>query len=161
MSATVLDLVFDDTVLEVPAEESTVLEVDQVLVLGGDSPGGGGDVPLVQLVAGTDLSGHRVVTTDDTGKAVYASNDQLADRTGPFFLTTGAAVAGASIEPLGLGAITEPGWSWTPGAFVFLGTNGLLTGSPPTSPALFSLRVGTALTATSLFFNPQTPIVFT
>lgn len=56
------------------------------------------------------------------------------------------------------GDVTEPSWSWTPEAPVFLGSNGQLTQAPPDDSAAFTLCVGFAATTTTLVLRFEAPI---
>lgn len=112
-------------------------------------------------VAATALSGHRVVTPLTDGTIGYASNDNLAHVHAPLWITSGAVSSGGQVDALMLGAMVEPSWSWTPGP-VYLGTNGQLTQTPPTSPgAAFLAQVGTATAPTSLFVDRSPSIKIT
>lgn len=110
-------------------------------------------------VASAPLSGQRVVTTDVANELVYASQDSLDGRSGPLWLTSVAAGAGESIPVVTGGEFEEPSWSWTPKLRLWLGLNGQLTQTPPDSPALFSVRLGVALTPTLIYFDPSAPII--
>ena len=72
-------------------------------------------------------------------------------------ITTGAAAAGDAINVQASGEMTEVSWNWTPGLPVFLGTNGLLTQTPPVSG--FQLVLGVAISPTKLAINIKQPIV--
>lgn len=111
-------------------------------------------------LAGRDLSGHRIVRSVD-GTADYADNETPEHQPGPFWLTLGAAAAGALVPVTASGEVHEVSWEWTVGGAIYLGANGQLTQTPPAEPAAFSVQLGVALTATSLFFDPGTPIVLT
>lgn len=104
--------------------------------------------------AASSLSGHRVVTPAPDGSLGYASNDDLGDVNSPLWVTAAAASSGAQLETLMFGPMVEPSWTWTPGQPVYLGTNGVLTQTPPAAPgAVFLAQVGTATSPTSLFVD--------
>lgn len=102
--------------------------------------------------AGTTLSGHRLVTLDNSGNAVYA--DYL---TQPFVvgLSLNAATSGNTVNiALENTEVEHNGWSFTAGQALFLGANGAITATPPNTG--FSAKIGQAVTPTKVFlrFNP-------
>lgn len=118
----------------------------------------GGLVPVadeLSLVAATNLSALRAITTNGSGEAVYASNDTLANAQ-VIGLTVNAASAGNNVTIKTNGVITDASWSWTKGT-VYLGTNGTLTQMAPTGGAVI-VHVGRALTATKLQVDIDTII---
>lgn len=120
--------------------------------------GGGGDGQvLLTRTAALDLGGHRVVTLADTNTLIYASNDDPAQLEAPLWLTLAAIVSGAGDAVLAYGPALEPTWAWNPGP-LYLGTTGLLTQTPPSSPALFSVQVGYATSPTRVFFDRRPSI---
>lgn len=126
----------------------------------GDAGPGAGPIQSLQGIAGPALGGHRAVGMDDTGVYRYASNATPADVLRVAGITVGAAASGAAVSVQTNGPITEPSWSWTPDAPVYLGQNGGLTQTAPTlaSGAVFSMAIGIALTPTSMFLRLNTPI---
>jgi hypothetical protein len=125
---------------------------DPLIVVGGSI-----SEAVAQLPAGINLSGHRVIALVG-GVAVYADNTIAAHAHLAIGVNQSAAGIGTLVEIFDDKIIEEPTWSWTTGEPVFLGTNGLLTQTPPVSPALFSLQIGNALSATKLNVNIQRPI---
>ena len=118
----------------------------------------GGLVPVadeLSLVASTNLSALRAITTNGSGEAVYASNDTLANAQ-VIGLTVNAASAGNNVTIKTNGVITDASWNWTKGT-VYLGTNGALTQTAPTGGAVI-VHVGRALTATKLQVDIDTII---
>lgn len=128
-----------------------------------EGSGLGGDVRQLWAtgVAASALSGHRVVTPAPDGSLNYASNATAGHLHMPLWITSGAASSGGQVNALMFGAMTEPSWSWTPGP-VYLGTNGLLTQTPPAAPgAVFIAQVGTATSPTSVFVDRAPSIKIT
>lgn len=120
---------------------------------GPPGPVGSPDSIIETGVAAATLSGHRAVTRNADGTIGYASNDNAAYVAAPIWITTGAAVSGATVTAVAYGLITEPTWSWTPGP-VYLGAAGVLTQTVPTSPgAVFLAQIGYAPTPTSIFVD--------
>lgn len=116
---------------------------------------------LVTRTTGQVLGGHRLVTADNDGLAVYADKTTFADVTRPLWLTTGSWGSGVVATLVAFGMVTEPSWTWTPGRLVFLGTDGLLTQVVPNeSDATFLVVVGRAVSATEMFYDPDPPIAF-
>lgn len=118
----------------------------------------GGLVPVadeLSLVAGTNLSALRAVTTNGSGEAVYASNDTLSNAQ-VVGLTVNAANSGNNVTIKTNGVITDASWNWTKGT-VYLGTNGQLTQTAPSGGAVI-VHVGKALTATKLQVDIDTII---
>lgn len=142
-------------VIDPPSTPAAVL----IPVAGAQGPAGVGTT--LSVLAAANLSGHRVVRSQGDGTVVYASSGSSADAASDLYLTTGAIMSGASGDAVALGVVDEPSWTWTPGP-VYLSTNGTLTQTPPSlgNGDMFIRQVGSALSPTSLFFNPGAPIVF-
>lgn len=137
------------------------LDAQAASLLAGSGIGGSVAELKRSGVAAVTLSGHRVVTPQADGQLNYASNDNAAHLAAPLWITVGAASPGASVDVLLFGLMIEPSWSWTPGP-VYLGTNGVLTQTPPAAPgAVFIVQVGTATSPTSLFVDRAPSIKIT
>ncbi|MES2488570.1 MAG: hypothetical protein V4607_02175 [Pseudomonadota bacterium] len=114
---------------------------------------GGTAGQILQAIAGVDLGGHRAIFIDE-GLAFYADADMAsAERVAG--ITLGAAADSELANYQTAGEITEPSWNWNEGP-VFLGLNGLLTQTPPSTGAIIEL--GVALNATRLLVRIQRPI---
>jgi hypothetical protein len=123
-----------------------------------DIYGPGPRTVTVTKTAGANLSGHRVVRPQADGTVVYADPaDAPAWGAGPWWLTQGAIMLGASADLLAIGEITEPSWAWTPGARLFLGSAGVLSAIPPPDPTRM-VQVAVAQGSTTIWFDPQMPI---
>lgn len=150
------DVTFDTSGL---ARETTLGSVLTALQDGFANTAGTVDL---ERVAATDLSGHRVVVPGAGGMVGYGDNSEVGQVDLSFWMTTGAAVANDLVSLLAVGTFTEPSWTWTPGAPIYLGVAGALTQTAPTAPtAAFLVKVATALTPTTIFYNPGLPILLT
>lgn len=107
--------------------------------------------PAFSRTAGEALGGHRAVKLDSDGKAYYVSPSD-ADVDAIVGVTSGASSQDTPVNIVLNGEMTENSWTWTPGP-VWLGANGVLTQTVPTSGAV--VRVGTALGATTMFVEPR------
>lgn len=106
---------------------------------------------ILQAVAGATLGGHRAIFID-AGRAQYAdSAAPSAERVAG--ITLGAAAEDAVVNYQTAGAITEPSWNWNEGP-VFLGANGMLTQTPPSSGAVVELGVALAPTTIIVRIGP-------
>lgn len=120
-------------------------------------PGPSGDIGLLSLTAATILSGHRAITTNNAGDAIYADKNTPSHVSKVLGVCTHAAIAGATIAIKTFGELTEPSWNWTPGGSIYLNANGILTQTPPTTG--FSLELAYALTPTTIFISLKQPFV--
>lgn len=140
--------------------------LDEVVLLGPQGPRGiqgirgpaGPDTSLVTLEAGEAVGGHRVVSVRSTG-VFYADNETATDYFRSNAVTTGAAALGDDVEVCFFGLIDEPSWSWTEALPIFIGSNGQLTQTPPSSPALFSRVAGYATSPTQMYVQFGPPVV--
>ncbi|WP_088260575.1 hypothetical protein [Fimbriiglobus ruber] len=108
-------------------------------------------------IAAVDIGGQRVVRLTATG-LVYADATQTGSLSQAYGLSASAAAMGETVNVTAYGPVTEPSWNWSLGP-VFLGVAGALTQSPPTAPSsVFSLVVGYAIGAQTVFIDPQPPI---
>ena len=122
------------------------------------APGVAGGV-VVLCTAGEALGGHRVVVLNAAAEAVYASNAVPEHLHKVLGLTTGAVILGAEATVQTGGEMIEPTWAWTLDAPIFLGENGLLTQTEPTTG--FSLVVAFPVTATKIFIKLREPLALT
>lgn len=143
-----------DELLLIEEADGTLRPVTLDDVQGPPGPPGSSEGVRITRTAGEVLAGHRVVTTDEMGHLVYCSLERAA--VGPLWLTVGAALAGEPVEVVPLGEVTEPSWAWVPETPVYLAEGGVLSSAP--SGDTVSVIVGTALTPTTIFFNPSTPV---
>lgn len=121
-----------------------------------DSLRAGGSPPT--LTAGATLSGHRAVVPAPGDTVVYADHTHLADLGRPVWLTLGAATEGAPVDLAWAGTVVESSWAWTVGP-VFIGADGLLTQSAPTTG--YTRQLGTAMSTDTLWLDPQPGIALT
>lgn len=130
----------------------TVIEAQQ----GPSGPPGAGVSNT--LVAQQPLGGHRIVIAAGLNGADHADATDPAHFGRVVGITTGAAAALAEVTVQSAGPIDEASWSWVPDADIWLGTNGLMTQTPPSSAA-FVQRVGFALTPTRIWVDLSEPVL--
>lgn len=111
---------------------------------------------ITQAPASVSLSALRAVILTDAGELAYASSANISHA----FRYAGVMPNGYSQGDIAiayrLGEIVDVVWSWTRGGPVFLGTNGFLTQTAPSTG--FLLIVGIPANATKLILNPSDPI---
>lgn len=161
----------DITIVSVPPPDITVVSTSPSLVTvvsaGVGLQGAPGttaastDSVVFSYQAAQALGGHRVVFLNTAGKVDYASNNSLGCMHKVVGLTQQAANINDLLVIKNKGTLVEPSWSFNPDLPVFLGTNGLLTQAPPSSPALFSMIIGFPVSATELFIDIKSPILLT
>lgn len=121
---------------------------------GPQGPQGLSGTSVAAYPAAVSVGGHLAITLDSLGKITPADASIAAHRL-VAGVTTGAAVADASVEVVSTGIVEHLGWAFTPGLPVFLGLAGAIVQTvPPT--AVFSKVLGVAVTPTriSLDFQP-------
>jgi hypothetical protein len=141
--------------------EVSVVAVGQQGPAGSRGPVGPSGGSALTVTAGAALGGHRVVYLDAFEKAQYASNQTASHALVMLGMTLGAAVLDDPVDVQRSGEVTEPTWDWILEQPVYLGDNGLLTQTPPNSPALFQRIVGFPITATTLFLALREPVFIT
>lgn len=124
---------------------------------GPQGPAGAAGGPDISVVASSALGGNRVVALNGSYEAEYADCSNPNHRNITVGVTTGAAALGDLVTVRLAGEMTEAGWSWTPRALLFLGTNGLLTETPPASPS-FQKIIAVAITPTTILISQAQPI---
>lgn len=138
-----------------PARQANrVLEVADVGLQGPTGPTG--DNFDTRFASGA-IGGHRIVRSVGDNRVGYADCLSIGHGDDTVGLTLASAIDGDSIPVQRAGRVTFNGWSWTPGAPVFVGTNGLPTQSLP-QDALFVQVIGHAEDATTLFLNLSPPV---
>lgn len=123
-----------------------------VALQGAVVDGGSGELALTAAEA---IGGHRVVSTDAAGEAVYTDPATAASVARAVGLSVGAAAAGASLRVRTAGALTESSWAWTPGP-VYAGASGVPTQTVPATGHI--LQIGVAVSATKLVVRLEKPI---
>jgi hypothetical protein len=158
-------LTFEDTevlvetgVDEVISETIVEVEVLEVAEQGPPGPPGPGGSVSHTATASVAIGGHRAVINTVDGVAYADASDptHIARVVG---VTTSSAAGGSPVTFQASGKITEPSWTWTPDADIFVGLNGLLTQSIP-GTAAFAQRLGFALSPTEMWVELGEPIVF-
>lgn len=111
--------------------------------------------PMISATAGQDLGGQRVVMINN-GQAFYCDASDTEHIGYSIGITATSASNGSSVLVQILGEIREPSWSFSPG-MVWLGTNGALTQTPPSSGVLQS--VGRAIDPATLQIDFSTQLL--
>ena len=144
-------------------DRTTVVSAGTQGPTGGQGPvGPAGPISNGQFAytAGVPLSGHRVVTVDDNGQAIYANAATLSHMNKILGMTTGAASAASSVNVQLIGEFTEGSWNWSLNQPIYLGLNGALTQAVPETPSsVFSIVVAFPISATKILLNLREPIL--
>ncbi len=90
-------------------------------------------------------------------KASYNSQDVIDDFIISFFMAQGSSSPGETIFCRFQGKITFPAPVFTPYSIYYLGENGQITETPPTTGLM--LVIGSAISETDFFVNIQQPIL--
>lgn len=114
------------------------------------------DVLSFDAVAGEAISAQKVVAIVND-LAYQADSSNLAHLNLVFGVATGGVLAGSAVTIQTYGLMEDNGWNWVAGSSVFLGTDGTLTQTAPT--AGFAQKIGMPLDPTTLFIEPQPPVV--
>jgi len=105
--------------------------------------------PIVAVVAGEDLGGHRAVYVDN-GQAFYADHIDVNIPGQVIGVTRNAATAGLEVAVQYTGEMVESGWEFVPGP-VYVGAIGALIQNRPAIG--WVLKIGTALSPTRLLIE--------
>jgi len=151
-------------ILVMPEDSQVVvseIELTEVLIAPGEQgppgppgPAGGGGDEYVTRTAGETISAN-LVMYDRAGHVYPLSQDDAENIYAILGLSVSAGQLGAQISVQRSGTVTDSGWTWAYGR-VYLGANGQLTQTPPTSG--FSVLIGFAATATSINLSINDPI---
>jgi len=106
--------------------------------------------------AGQTISALRVIRISALGKAIYASSAVALDISTAIGVSITSAITGNNVMIVTNGEIEDLTWNWIPSAPIFLGVDGVLTQTPPTSG--FLQIVGNAETSTKMKVNIQQAI---
>lgn len=119
-----------------------------------------GATTVRQLTAAYPIGGHRVVSVDTSGNAVYADATDVSTVSRILGVTQSSSAAAAPVFAYSICNITEPSWNWDVNKPVFLREEGLLTQSDPSSLGLkFSIVVGIPTSPTSIIISIGQPVV--
>ena len=148
------------------SKQDTLVPGVTLKTINGASLLGAGDLSVsgpagsssVRVKAGADIGGHRVVTLDEQGRAVYASPALMRDVNRVLGLTMHAAVTDADIDVLRDGDAVEPSWSWDLSKPIYLGQDGTLV-QQIAPESTFTLIVGFPISATKMYFSIGTSII--
>ncbi len=148
-------------VVEVPTINVEVGPADplkvEVGVQGPPGPPGPEGGSGLTHTAGVSLGGHRAVVLNAAEEAIYADNTTLTHADKVLGITTGAVTAGQAASIRTTGEITEPSWAWALDQAIFLGVDGMLTQTPPSSG--FLLVMGFPISATKMFLAIGEPTI--
>lgn len=109
-------------------------------------------ITLLTVIAGEVLGGHRAVFIGEDERAYYADASEATSRL-TVGITTSAANEDDEIAIQAVAVLEHLGWSWSGEEPVWLGAEGLLTQTPPTSG--YIMQVGIPVGPTQLRINPQ------
>lgn len=102
-------------------------------------------------IAGENLSGERIVYASSSTEVKYADKNSIYDCNSIIGITLHAASINDSIKCQTSGILINDAWNWTPSFPIFLGNNGLITQSPPTTGIMVEL--GVAISSTAIYIN--------
>lgn len=108
------------------------------------------------LTASSPISAYMVVAAS-AGQVSIADSSNLTQLGDVVGIAAGGAATGSPVSINYSGTITHNGWTWTPRLPIFLGSNGALTQTVPTSG--FAQVIATPLSANSLLVTLSQPIL--
>lgn len=132
-----------------------VVEVGTPGPQGEPGPPGPAGGSVISYVAGEQTFGLRAVRAE-AGLVYHPDLGIVEHAKQTFGIALQSVVPGDEVQVQIGGELTEPSWTWAPG-FVYCGTDGQLTQSPPAVGWL--LAIGRAVSATTINIDIDTPFV--
>lgn len=113
----------------------------------------------ILVTLGEDVSQYDALSPSKDGDGKFYKALANITRQPAWGLAAEAGVAAAQIRMQRIGPVTNAGWAWTPGKYIYLSesTPGALTQTPPTDERARQI-VGFAISATQIILNPQFPL---
>lgn len=140
-----------------PVADEQPVTVQPFKGLPGDDgpPGPPGTTEAVTYIrdASVPLSGHRALVLNDDNEFEYADPTTVGNQ--PVFVSLNAASTGDPVTAVSEGFVIEATWNWSPGN-VYLGTNGVLTQTAPSSGLL--VVVGESTASDTMYVDRQPTI---
>ena len=141
----------------VEAPELIVVTVGEQVPRGID--GAAGQDLSITKTASEAMSAYRAVVSDGASGVLLANNTDLTHRNRVVGVTETAAALAAAVNVRRVGQLVFSSWNWVPNAPVFVGVGGVLTQTPPVSPAVFSQIVAVATSPTSIDIELRDPLL--
>jgi hypothetical protein len=116
----------------------------------------GQTISTMIVVAAQTISGYSAVSAV-SGQAIPADSSDVSHQGNLLGIAIGGALATAPVTVQFFGSLTYNGWAWTLNHPIFLGTNGALTQTPPTSG--YSQIIGRPITSTSMLVDIQPAVI--
>ncbi len=137
-----------DSILKYIKSPDQPVKIVQVAPVQINSSGGGSQTTTQAYLSGAALSALRLVKLNTSNQLVYADSSVDATVLGLTFQAVSSGVAPITVIS---GLVVDPSWNWTRGAPLFLGTNGQLSESIPSSG--FIVPIGSAEAPTIVNIN--------
>jgi hypothetical protein len=116
-------------------------------------PGLDGSGGTISGTAAAALGGHRALYLAADGLRYSSADDPLTQDV--LGISTGAAAQGAQVTMLAAGPLSDPSFAFVPG-LIFLGLNGVLTQTPPTSG--IAVELGVSINPTAMLVRVRQPL---
>ena len=110
----------------------------------------------LQFEAGETISALKVVRVDINGKAYVANSEGTYEQALVTGVALTSAVASGLVDVMLIGILTDNSWNWAGNTLLFLNVNGSIVSTAPTLG--YSVRLGKALTPTTILIDVQEPI---
>lgn len=110
----------------------------------------------ISFISTTNILAFKLITTDELGKAIYASANNLTHVHSVFGIAMTSAAIGNSVTAKRTGIIVNSGWNWVPKQFLYLGLDGDIT---PNQVGLICVPIGYAINATTISLSIHTGII--
>lgn len=111
---------------------------------------------IVEKVAGENIDTHKMIRFQDANTVVYSKSDGVYADAKPIGISITSAITGGKIKVLILGIVEGSDFPWANGTRLFLGPNGTITSTVPTSG--YSTIIGEALAVGVISLSIGTPI---
>lgn len=124
-------------------------EFNRWIVIGGT----GGATSSVKLIAGEALSANDLVYQDKVNGKVYKASNNDDNKVNVLGFARKAALVDATVEIV-IGGVLKGFTGLSVGTLYYLGLNGAITTTAPSTNGLWVVSVGMAVSATELVINP-------
>jgi hypothetical protein len=131
MSNNTIELTYKPNVIDICVEPPKQVIITPLNPNQRGEKGADGQGVVEELVCGQPIVKFRVLTTNASGKAIYASNMEINHVNRVIGISMLAGAENATIKFQRFGLIYNDSWNWTPTEVLYLGEDGVITNSPP------------------------------